>query len=58
MEPYERAEATLRVTATRSGSVMIVACFHSKELGGVSGTADINVIEPSGRHVSHEQTAT
>jgi len=46
MEPYERAQATVSVRASRSGSLTIVACFHSKELSGVSGTADINVIEP------------
>lgn len=46
MEPYERAQATVTVTASRSGTLMIVACFHSKELGGVSGTMDINVIAP------------
>ena len=46
MEPYERAQATVNVTATRGGTLTIVACFHSKELGGVSGTTEINVIAP------------
>ena len=46
MEPYERAAATVTVKATRSGLLTIVACFHSKELGGVSGTTSVNVIEP------------
>jgi len=47
MEPYEHARATVSVQAMRSGTLTIVACFHSKELGGVSGTAEINVIAPN-----------
>jgi len=46
MEPYERAEATVTVSASRSGNLTVVASFHSKELGGVSGTTEINVIAP------------
>jgi len=46
MEPYERAQATVSVEASRSGTLTIVACFHSKELGGVSGTTEINIIAP------------
>ena len=46
MEPYERARATVRVKAVRSGTLTVVACFHSRELSGVTGTMDINVIAP------------
>jgi len=56
MEPYEHASATVKVTAARSGFMAVVACFHSKELGGVSGTVDINVIQPETRK-HDEQTA-
>ena len=59
MESYERAQATVNVTTSRSGTLTVVACFHSNELGGVSGTMDINVIAPehhdlhgSSQHVS------
>jgi len=59
MEPFERAQATVKVSATRSGNLTVVACFHSKELGGVSGTTDINVIAPEKRetHGPYEQAA-
>jgi len=46
MEPYERARATVSVQAVRSGTRTIVASFHSKELGGITGSTEINVIEP------------
>jgi len=49
MEPYERAQATVNVSATRSGVLTVVACFYSKELAGVSGTMDVNVIAPERR---------
>jgi len=55
MEPYERAGATVKVTAARSGYLTVVACFHSKELGGVSGTTDINVIAPETRKQDDEE---
>jgi len=56
MEPYERARATVSVRAMRSGTLTIVACFHSKELSGVSGTMEVNVIAPEHFSVAGQQS--